>query len=98
MHNNVDGASSIGKIAGWAVRTALSDGWRVTVVARDLDDELRPHVDWRPLYVPPRIHAVQWAAARPTIKRAMGGDSYDIVHVFQAQVAALADVYHVEYL
>ncbi len=28
----------------------------------------------------------------------MGRDSFDVVHVFQAQVAALADIYHVQYL
>ncbi|MCU0309553.1 MAG: glycosyltransferase family 4 protein [Acidimicrobiales bacterium] len=68
------------------------------MVARDLDPELRDRVDWRRLYVPPRIHLVQWAAARATVKRAMAGRSHDVVHVFQAQVAALADVYHVQYL
>jgi glycosyltransferase involved in cell wall biosynthesis len=98
VHNNVDESSSIGKLASWAVETALSAGLHVTVVARDLDPALRPEVDWRPLFVPPRAHAVQWAVARRTIVHAMRGVRPDVMHVYQPQVAALADTWHVEYL
>jgi glycosyltransferase involved in cell wall biosynthesis len=98
VHNNVDERSSIGKLASWAVETALSAGLHVTVVARDLNPALRPEVDWRPLFVPPRAHAVQWAMARRTIVHAMRGVRPDVMHVYQPQVAALADTWHVEYL
>jgi glycosyltransferase involved in cell wall biosynthesis len=98
VHNNVDQGSSIGKLASWAVRTALAAGIEVTVVARDLEESLHHLVEWRRLYVPPRIHAVQWAAARPTISRALRGSEVDLVHVFQPQVAALADTWHVQFL
>ena len=98
VHNNVDQTTSIGKLASWSVRTALDAGMDVTVVARDLDESLRSSVDWRPLYVPPRIHALQWAVARKTIQRALRGCEVDLIHVYQPQVAALADTWHVEYL
>lgn len=98
VHNNVDQNSSIGKLAAWAVSTALDQGWHVTVVARDLDPALRASVEWRRLYVPPRLHAIQWAVARPTVKRALQGVSPDLLHVYQPQLAAIADTWHVEYL
>jgi glycosyltransferase involved in cell wall biosynthesis len=98
VHNNVDQASSIGKLASWAVETALESGWQVTVVARDLDDRLRGDVTWRRLYVPPRLHALQWAAARRTVVTAMRGLRPDLLHVYQPQLAALANTWHVEYL
>lgn len=98
VHNNVDQASSIGKLASWAVETALNEAWHVTVVARDLDPEFRQHVEWRLLYVPPRLHALQWSVARPTVLRAMRGVRSDVLHVYQPQLAAIADTWHVEYL
>lgn len=98
VHNNVDQASSIGKLASWAVQTALEAGHRVTVVARDLDPALRSSVSWRHLYVPPRLHVVQWAAARKTVQLALRGVHHDVLHVYQAQLASIADTWHVAYL
>ncbi len=98
VHNNVDDRSAIGRIARWAARTGLEAGWRVSVVARDLDPALHGEVEWLRLYVPPRLHLVQWLAARSTIRRALRGRRFDVVQVYQPQVAALADVWHCQYL
>lgn len=98
VHNNIDDSSSIGKIAKWGVEQALAAGWRVTVVARDVDPGLIPDVQWLPLYVPPRLHLLQWLAARATIRRAIGDRHFDVLHVHQAQVATLADVMQCHYL
>lgn len=98
VHNNIDDGSSIGAIAAWDVREALRRGWRVTTICRDLDPELREHVTQRPLYVPPRLHLVQWSVARPTVRRALRGVTADILVVHQPQLAAIADVWNVHYL
>jgi glycosyltransferase involved in cell wall biosynthesis len=98
VHNNVDQATSIGKLASWAVTTALAAGFDVTVVAHDLDAALQSDVSWRPLLVPPRVHALQWAVARQTILHALRGARFDVLHVFQPQIAGLADTWHVEFL
>jgi glycosyltransferase involved in cell wall biosynthesis len=98
VHNNIDGRSAIGAIARWAVRAGLERGWDVTVVCRDLDPELAPHVTRRSLYVPPRLHLLQWSVARPTVRRALAGWRPDALLVYQPQVAAIADVWHVQYL
>lgn len=98
VFNNVDEASSIGKLCKWACLSALEAGWRVSVVARDLDQSLVPDVEWLPLTVPPRLHAVQWYAAYAMTRRAMAGRKWDVVHVQQPQLAGLADVLHLHYL
>lgn len=98
VHNNIDDNSAIGKLARWAVQVGLEAGWRVTAVARDLDPALRSEVDWRPLYVPPRLHALQWAVAEPTVRRALRGCTYDVLHVYQPQLTGFADTWHVSYL
>ena len=98
VHNNANGASSIGKLARWAIQTGLDAGYRVSVVARDLDPKLKPHVEHLRLYVPPRIHALQWAIARPTVRQAIGSRKFDIMHVYQPQIAAMADTWHVQFL
>jgi glycosyltransferase involved in cell wall biosynthesis len=98
VHNNVDQATAIGKLASWAVTTALDAGLHVTVVARDLDPGLQEEVRWRRLFVPPRLHAVQWAVARQTVLNALRGVDHDVLHVYQPQIAALADTWHVEFL
>jgi glycosyltransferase involved in cell wall biosynthesis len=98
VHNNVDRDTSIGAIARWNVTVALELGWRVMVVARDLDPELKAHVEWSRLWVPPIPHLGQWLAARATVKRALRDARFDLLHVHQPQVAALADVWQVHYL
>lgn len=98
VHNNIDGDSAIGKLARWAVQVALEAGWRVTAVAHDLDPELRTEVEWRRLFVPPRVHAVQWAVAEPTVRRALRGSAHDVLHVYQPQLTGFADTWHVSYL
>lgn len=98
VHNNIDTASSIGAIARWNVTEALERGWDVVAVCRDLDPALVGHVRHVPLYVPPRLHLVQWAAARATVKAALRQASYDVLLVHQAQLAAIADLWNVHYL
>ena len=98
VHNNVDDTSSIGHLAKWATEVALEAGMRVTLVAAQVDPQLAREVTVRPLYVPPRLHLLQWVVARPTIRRAMGPGPYDLVHVHQPQVAALADIWQVHFL
>lgn len=98
VHNNIDPASSIGAIALWNVREALDRGWEVTAVCRDLDPSLVGHVRHVPLYVPPRLHLVQWAAARATVRTALRGVRHDVLLVHQPQLAAIADVWNVHYL
>ena len=98
VHNNVDDQSAIGAIAKWAVEAGLQRNWDVTVVCRDLDVSLVDRVRHRPLYVPPRVHLLQWSVARATIKHALAGWRPDAMLVYQPQVAAIADVWHVEYL
>jgi glycosyltransferase involved in cell wall biosynthesis len=98
VHNNIDDQSAIGKVAAWSVRAGLERGWQVTVVCRDLDPSLRDAVEHRPLYVPPRVHLLQWSVARPTALAAMRGLRPDAMLVYQPQLAAIADVWHVQYL
>lgn len=98
VHNNIDDKSSIGAIAAWDVREALERGWHVTAVCRDLDPALAPHVTHRPLYVPARLHLLQWSVARPTVRAALRGVRPDVLLVHQPQLAAIADVWNVHYL
>ncbi len=98
VHNNVDDASSIGAFAAWAVRAGLERNWAVTAVCRDLDSNLAGEVEHRRLYVPPRLHLLQWSVARPTVRAALRGCRRDAMLVYQPQLAAMADIWHVEYL
>ena len=98
VHNTIGTQSSIAKIALWGVRQALNAGWQVTVVANDVDKSLLSEVEWLPLYVPPKAFLVQWLAARKTIQAAIGTRTFDVLHVHQAQVAALADVMQCHFL
>ena len=90
--------SAIGKVAMAGVRAALDAGFRVTVVARYLDETLRPDVEWLVLDVPKRLFILQWLTARHYIRRALGGRRFDLIHAHQPQVAALADVFQCHYL
>ena len=90
--------SAIGKIAMRDVETALEAGYKVSVVAKMLDESLRDRVEWLKLYVPPRGHALQWLTARHFVKRALGNRKFDIVHGHQPQIADLCDVFQCHYL
>lgn len=90
--------SGIGRVAASGVTIALEAGYKVTVVAKRLDESLRPHVEWLPLSVPPRGFAVQWLTARHFIQKAVGNRKFDIVHAHQPQVAHLADVFQCHFL
>lgn len=98
VHNNIDTRSSIGMIAMHEVKAALERGWRVTVVCRDLAPQLVGQVEWRELYVPPRVHLLQWSVARPTVQFALHGLRPDVLVVHQPQLAAMADIWHVHFL
>lgn len=98
VHNNIDDRTSIGAIAAWDVRGALERDWHVVAVCRDLDPDLKSWVTHRPLFVPPRVHVLQWSVARPTVRRALRGLNPDVLFVHQPQLAAIADVWNVHYL
>jgi glycosyltransferase involved in cell wall biosynthesis len=98
VHNNIDDRSAIGAIAEWAVRAALARDWETHVVCRDLAPDLAADVAVHRLYVPPRLHLLQWSVARPTVRRALGGWRPDAMLVYQPQLAAIANIWHVEYL
>ena len=98
VHGGVDDRTAINRIAKHTVLAALDAGWEVTVVAQQLDEALTDRVGWRRLFVPPRLHAVQWASARAAVKRALGSTAFDVVVGWQAQLLGLLHVYHCEYL
>lgn len=93
-----NGHGSIPQIALGYVKVALEAGWRVTCVARDIDESIRSEVEWLPLYVPPLLFLVQWLSARRNITAALGGRKFDVMHVHQAQIAALGDVMQCHFL
>lgn len=90
--------NAIGKVAMSDIRIALDAGYKITVVAKRLDESLRPHVEWLPLYVPSRLFFVQWVTARSFIRRALGGRQFDIIHGHQPQIASLCDVFQCHFL
>lgn len=98
IHEGIGPYNAIAKIAMGQVRSALESGWRVTVVAKLLDESLRQEVEWLKLYVPPRLLLAQWMTARHFIQQALGGRQFDVVHAHQPQVAALADVFQCHFL
>jgi glycosyltransferase involved in cell wall biosynthesis len=98
IHEAISNDSAIAKVAMAQVRIALDAGWRVSVVAKYLDESLRDRVEWLPLYVPRRAFAVKWLTARHFIRKAMGNRRFDCVHAHQPQVADLADVFTCHFL
>lgn len=99
VHEHVDDTSAIARHAMWATRVALEAGMRVTLVAAEVDRHLRDSVEVRPLWVPPRLHLVQWLAAGTTIRRALGDRTrYDLIHTHQPQAAPIADIWQVHFL
>ncbi len=98
VHNNIDQGSSIGKLAMWAVQVALTLNYSVVAVPpgiwtlllglmlSSVDSTFRVRF------------AYQWAAALRTVKSALAGVHYDILHTYQAQLTGIADTWHVEFL
>lgn len=98
IHEAIGSQNAIAKVSAWGVRQALAAGWRVTVVAKFLDESLRGEVEWLRLTVPPRGFFVQWTTARRFITSALGGRTFDVVHAHQPQVASLSDVFQCHFL
>jgi hypothetical protein len=98
IHETIGYHGAIARVAMKAVRQALDVGWRVTVVAKLLDESLVGEVEWLRLHVPPRLLVLKWLTARHFIRRALRGRTFDIVHAHQPQVAALADVFQCHFL
>lgn len=98
IHEGVGNQSAIAKVASWGVRQALRAGWRVSVVANLLDDDLRGEVEWLRLYVPKRLLLLKWLTARRFITAALGGRKFDVIHAHQPQVAAISDVFTCHFL
>src|SRR5947208_1674613 len=90
--------NAIGKVAMTGGGVALGAGYEVTVFAKRMEERLKKHVEWIPMYVPPRGFALQWLTARHFIKRAMGKRKWDIVHGHQPQIADLCDVFQCHFL
>jgi glycosyltransferase involved in cell wall biosynthesis len=98
VHEDVGRHSSIARVAQWAVEHALDAGWKVTVVAQQLDESLYGRVEWLRLYKPKRMFAYQWLVARSAIQAALGDRKFDVLHVHQAQVNSLADLQQCHFL
>ena len=92
------GYGSIPQVALGYVQLALENGWRVTCVANALDQSIKNEVEWLPLRILPLGFLVKWVSARRNIRAAVGGRQFDVMHVHQAQVAALGDVMQCHYL
>ena len=91
--------NAIGKIAMAEAQAALAAGWRVSIVAKRLDESLQGRVEWLRLYAPPRGFALQWLTARHFIRQALGDRSrFDVVHGHQPQIADLCDVFECHFL
>ncbi|MDD5350540.1 MAG: glycosyltransferase family 4 protein [Chthoniobacteraceae bacterium] len=98
IHEAVGNQSAIAKVARDGVLCALRAGWKVTVVAKDLDPALRAEVEWLPLYVPPRGFLLKWLTAGGFIRAALKGRTFDVIHAHQPQAAALSNVFTCHYL
>jgi glycosyltransferase involved in cell wall biosynthesis len=98
VHNNIDQRSAIGKLAMWSTQVALEADYEVVAVAKDLDPTLRGDVDYLPLHVPRAVFAYQWSRARGTVRSALAGIPYDLLHTFQPQLTGMADTWHVQFL
>lgn len=92
------GHGSIPQLALAQVRRALDANWKVTCVCRDLEADLKREVEHLPLHVPRFVFAWQWLSARRNIRAALGGRSFDVLHVHQAQIADLGDVMQCHFL
>lgn len=90
--------SGIGRVALSAVRVALEADYRVTVVAKRLDESLHGEVEWLPLYVPARFFLLKWTTAAKYMRQAIGDRTFDIVHSHQPQAAHMSDVFQCHFL
>jgi glycosyltransferase involved in cell wall biosynthesis len=98
IFESVTNHSAIAKIALAGVRAALKAGWRVTVAAIEIDDEIRGSVEWIRFGGPSRGFALKWLTARHFIRWALGNRRFDVIHAHQPQVADLADIFQCHYL
>ncbi len=90
--------SAIARVCELDCRILLEANWKVTVVSKFLNEELRPHVQWRPLHVPERAFAWKWATARRFLLQARGQDPFDCVHGDQPQIADKCDLFRLHFL
>lgn len=90
--------SAIARVCELDCRILLGANWRVTVVSKFLSEELRPHVEWRELFVPNRAFAWKWATARRFLLRARGSEAFDCVHGDQPQIADRCDLFRLHFL
>lgn len=92
------GFGSIPQLVRDQALRAVERGWRVTCVCNFLEPGLEEQVEHLPLHVPRRLFAFQWVSARRHIRAALGERKFDVLHVFQPQVADLSDVMQVCFL
>lgn len=98
VHDAIGTSSAIAKIAMTTVQQALRAGWKVSVVAKYLDESLQDQVEWLKLFVPPKVFLVKWLVARAAISRALGDRKFDVLHCYQPQICSLSDVMHLQFL
>ena len=78
---------------------ALARGWKVSVVAQRLTEELQGRVDWLKLYVPPRGFALQWLTAEKFIRHALNDPKrFDLVLTHQPQARKLSHIFQCHFL
>ncbi|RYG72378.1 hypothetical protein EON80_04220, partial [bacterium] len=90
--------SAIARGAALDCRILLDAGYKVTVVSKLIDEQLRKEVDWLPLYVPPRGFALQWLSARHYLLKARGAKPFDVVMAHQPQVSDSCDIFQCHFL
>jgi len=90
--------SAIGRGAALDCRILLEAGYRVSVVSKLIDADLKKEVDWHPLYVPPRGFALQWLSARHYLLGAMKAQHADVIHAHQPQISDSCDVFQCHFL
>ncbi len=90
--------SAIGRVAVNNIRVAQEAGYKITVVAKRLDESLRDEVEWLPLFVPPKFFYLKWVTAAHYMRAAIGDRKFDIVHAHQPQAAYMSDVFQCHFL
>jgi glycosyltransferase involved in cell wall biosynthesis len=90
--------SAIGRGAALDCRIMLDAGYKVTVVSKLIDSDLRKEVEWLPLTVPPRGFALQWLSARHFLLKARGKQPFDVVMAHQPQISDSCDIFQCHFL
>jgi glycosyltransferase involved in cell wall biosynthesis len=93
VHDRIGGSTGMGRVAAFVAETALDAGWRVRLVASEIDPPFRDRCEItripRPVRHPQlRQDLVWYARVVPALRR----DPEDLVHVHAPALLQLADV------